>query len=135
MSPDNVAPSQEFGLLSRENEGMVNEGWLLANLRPGLSPQSSAQDPQVLLPDDSEPALATHEGAGERTLDPDPSEVPSVQTAPHRSPSLMDQESSVLPSARTTPQRSPSLMDLDPGINFQYVHIVSLTENTSRHPR
>ena len=135
MPPDNVASSHEFGLLSCANEGKVNEGWLLANLRPGVSPPSSAQDPQVSVLDDSGPAPVHNEGDGERALDPDPSEVPSVQTPPQRSLFSMDQESSVLPSAGTTPHPSPSPMDLDPGINLQYVCIVSLTDNTSRQPR
>ena len=42
----------------------MNEDWILANLRSGLSPSSSAQDSQVLVPDNSEPAPATHEEPG-----------------------------------------------------------------------
>jgi len=63
-SVDNAAPSQEFSLLSRANEGEVNEGWLLANLRPTPSPQSSAQDPQI-----GEPSEGTHLGKAPTHID------------------------------------------------------------------
>jgi hypothetical protein len=164
MSLDKVAPSQEFSLLSRANEREVKEGWLLANLRPGLSPQptprahdsppapqpsqSSAHDPQPLSsahgpqptwpsahnPQESE--THTPENEHEETLDPDL----TAHDPQHSETRTPDNEHEEMDQDPSTPPSAPATrfspaVDLDPGTNF-FIFISCLVDiNRSQTPK